>query len=55
MNISTIMAVYNCEAIKFLIENYCINKVILSREIALSEIEKILLEFPEMKFEVFGE
>lgn len=55
INISTIMAVYNSEAIRFLLENYKINKVILSREITLKEIEKIVLDFPEMKFEVFWE
>lgn len=55
INISTIMAVYNTEAIRFFLENYCINKVILSREITLREIENIVTTFPETKFEVFGE
>jgi len=55
INISTIMAVYNKEAIRFFIENYEINKVILSREITLKEIENITQEFPKMSFEVFGE
>lgn len=55
INISTIMAVYNTEAIRFLLENYKINKVILSREITLREIENIVNIFPETKFEVFGE
>lgn len=55
INISTIMAVYNTEAIRFLLENYKINKVILSREITLREIENIVNTFPEIKFEVFGE
>lgn len=55
INISTIMAVYNNEAIKFLLENYKINKVILSREVTLKEIEEIVTSFPETKFEVFGE
>ncbi len=55
INISTIMAVYNKEAIRFLLENYDINKIILSREITLKEIEEILKEFPETKFEVFWE
>ncbi len=55
INISTIMAVYNKEAIRFFIENYKINKFILSREITLKEIEEITKEFSEMKFEVFWE
>lgn len=55
INISTIMAVYNKEAIKFLLEEYKINKVILSREVTLKEIESIVLEFPETNFEVFWE
>ena len=49
------MAVYNSEAIRFLIENYDVNKVILSREITLKEIEKITSNFPDLSFEVFGE
>jgi collagenase-like PrtC family protease len=47
------MAVYNTEAINFLLENYDINKIILSREITLKEIENIVTSFPEVKFEVF--
>ena len=55
INISTILAVYNSEAIRFLLENYKINKIILSREVTLKEIEEILKEFPDTIFEVFGE
>lgn len=55
INISTILAVYNSESIRFLLENYKINKVILSREMTLKEIEEILTEFPDVMFEVFGE
>jgi len=55
INISTIMALYNKQAIRFFLENYKINKVILSREITLREIENIVTTFPETKFEVFGE
>ena len=55
INISTIMAVYNKEAIRFMIDNYKINKIILSREVTIKEIEEIVKEFPEMQFEVFGE
>lgn len=55
INISTIMAVYNKEAIRFLLENYKINKVILSREVTVKEIEEIAKEFPDVLFEVFGE
>jgi collagenase-like PrtC family protease len=55
INISTILAAYNSETIKFYLDNYKINKVILSREVTLKEIKKISGEFPEVKFEVFGE
>lgn len=55
VNISTIMALYNKESIKFFINNYKINKVILSREVTLKEIENISSEFPDMNFEVFWE
>jgi collagenase-like PrtC family protease len=47
------MAVYNQEAIKFLLENYKINKVILSRELTLKEIETLVTGFPDTLFEVF--
>jgi len=55
INISTIMAVYNSEAIRFLLENYKINKIILSRELTLKEIEELVTEFPDILFEVFWE
>ncbi len=55
VNISTILATYNSEAIRFLLENYDINKIILSREITLKEIEKLVTDFPETTFEVFWE
>ncbi|PIE85568.1 hypothetical protein CSA08_01300 [Candidatus Gracilibacteria bacterium] len=55
LNISTIMALYNSESIKFFLENYKINKIILSREITLKEIENLVKNFPETTFEVFGE
>ena len=55
INISTIMAVYNSEAIKFLLENYKVNKIILSREITLKEIEILVTEFKDTQFEVFWE
>lgn len=55
INISTILAVYNSEAIRFLLENYTINKIILSREITLKEIEYLVTTFPKTDFEVFGE
>ena len=55
INISTIMAVYNSEAIKLLLENYDINKIILSREITLKEIEILVTEFKNTQFEVFWE
>ncbi|MDQ7022593.1 MAG: U32 family peptidase [Candidatus Gracilibacteria bacterium] len=55
INISTILAAYNKESIRFYLDNYKINKIILSREVTLKEIEDIAKEFPETKFEVFGE
>lgn len=55
INISTIMALYNTESIKFFLENYTINKVILSREITLKEIKNLVTNFPNTKFEVFWE
>lgn len=55
INISTIMAVYNSEAIRFLLENYKVNKIILSREITLKEIEELVTEFSGTQFEVFWE
>lgn len=55
INISTILAVYNSEALRFFLENYSINKVILSREVTLREIEKLVTSFPQTQFEVFGE
>ncbi len=55
INISTIFALYNTQSIRFFLDNYKINKVILSREVTLKEIEKLVTTFPETKFEVFWE
>lgn len=55
INISTIFALYNTESIRFFLENYKVNKIILSREVTLKEIEKLVTTFPETKFEVFWE
>ena len=55
INISTILAVYNTESIRFFLENYKVNKVILSREVTLKEIESIVTAFPDTQFEVFWE
>ncbi|NDK08845.1 hypothetical protein EOM39_06415, partial [Candidatus Gracilibacteria bacterium] len=44
INLSTILSLYNKESIRFFIENYKINKVILSREVTLKEIEDIVTE-----------
>lgn len=55
INLSTILALYNTESIRFFLENYNINKVILSREVTLKEIENIVNTFPDLKFEVFWE
>jgi collagenase-like PrtC family protease len=53
INISTILAVYNKHAIALMLDNYDVNKVILSREVTLKEIESIVTEFPNTRFEVF--
>lgn len=55
INISTILALYNTQSIGFFLDNYNVNKIILSREVTLKEIEKIVTTFPETKFEVFWE
>ncbi len=55
INISTILAVYNTQAISFMLDNYDVNKVILSREVTLKEIENIVTTFPNVEFEVFWE
>lgn len=55
VNISTIQTVYNTEAVRFFLENYKVNKIILSREVTLKEMEKIINEFPEVQFEFFWE
>lgn len=55
INVSTILALYNKESIRFFIENYKVNKVILSRELTLKEIESLVTEFPNIQFEVFWE
>mgnify|MGYP003684888795 FL=1 len=55
VNISTILAVYNKQAIALMLDNYNVNKVILSREVTLKEIESIVIEFPDTRFEVFWE
>jgi len=47
------MAVYNTEAIRFFLENYTVNKIILSREITLKEIENLVTDFSDTQFEVF--
>jgi collagenase-like PrtC family protease len=49
------MALYNTESIKFFLDEYDVNKVILSREVTLNEIENLVTTFPDVKFEVFGE
>ena len=53
INISTIFNIYNSETIKFLINNYNINRIVLPREVTLKEIIQITSEFPKVNFEVF--
>lgn len=55
VNISTILAAYNTESISFYLDSYNVNKIILSREVTLREIEKLVTSFPNTQFEVFWE
>ena len=60
VNISTIMSIYNEDAISFLIDfcqesNLKLNRVILPREVTISEIEHLTKLYPTIPFEVFGE
>lgn len=58
VHISTILNVYNEDAIKFYIE-YCeknnlyLNRIVLPREVTIKEIENLVQKFPNMNFEVF--
>ncbi|MEF2175920.1 MAG: U32 family peptidase [Candidatus Absconditabacteria bacterium] len=59
INLSTILSLYNIDAISLLIEyakdnNLNLNRVILPREVTLKEMKEIILHFPEIEFEVFG-
>lgn len=55
INISTIMALYNKEAIRFFLDRYKVNRIIFGREVTLAEIEDIVTTFPETQFEVWWE
>jgi hypothetical protein len=54
------MSIYNEDAISFLIDfcqesNLKLNRVILPREVTISEIEYLTKLYPTIPFEVFGE
>jgi len=57
---STILVHYNEDAIEYII-NFCkknnlnLTRLILPREVTLSEIEYLTKKFPDIKFEVFGQ
>lgn len=53
INVSTIFNIYNSETVKFLKENYNINRFIFPRETTLKEIQKITSEFTDTKWEAF--
>ncbi|MCD5382633.1 U32 family peptidase [Candidatus Gracilibacteria bacterium] len=53
INLSTIFSIYNSEAIKFFLKQYKIDRIIMPREVALTEIRQMCEEFPDTKFEVF--
>lgn len=58
VNLSTILSIFNIDAISLLIDyakdnNILINRVILPREVTLKEIKEILSYFPNIEFEVF--
>lgn len=58
VNISTILSIYNEDAIEFFIEYFSsiwlnLNRVILPREMTLNEIKYLCETFPKINFEVF--
>ena len=53
INLSTIFSIYNSEAIKFFLKQYKIDRIILPREVSISEIRELTSEFPDTNFEVF--
>jgi len=53
INVSTIFNIYNSETIRFLRDNYNINRYIFPREVTIKEVLSITREFPDLKFEVF--
>lgn len=58
INVSTILSIYNNDAIEFLIDYFNdnklqLNRIILPREVTLKEINDICSTFPEIQFEVF--
>jgi len=55
LNVSTILSIYNKDALSFILDNYPINRVVLSRDLTLKEIKEICESFPDIKFEVFWE
>lgn len=59
IHISTILSIYNADAVSFFLDYFKnqwlkLNRVILPRELTLNEIESISKTFPEINFEVFG-
>lgn len=59
VNISTILSIYNEDAISFLIKDFQekwlnLNRMILPREVTLNEIKYLTTKFTNISFEVFG-
>lgn len=59
INLSTILSLYNEDAIQFFIEYFKekwlnLNRLILPREMTLKEIKSLCEKFPKNSFEVFG-
>lgn len=55
INLSTILSIYNTQALEYFLQNYRIYRVILSRELTLKEIEHLVTSYPHVLFEVFWE
>lgn len=53
INLSTILSIYNTQALEYFLQNYRIYRVILSRELTLKEIEHLVTSYPHVLFEVF--
>lgn len=51
--ISTDLPVYNSETVRFLVDRYSINRLVIPRDMTLDEIQSIKNRFPDVELEVF--